>query len=116
MQQANLANIKQQVFHLPTGLHGGKIGTLLKENEQAFWLAMTPTVTHGIGVDVQEYENAIVTSAAEVEVYKSYHTFYSACGQKRLCPPSPLESGECSPVSPIPAPLSPPPSFKRNIL
>ncbi|KAF9129179.1 hypothetical protein BGW39_004409 [Mortierella sp. 14UC] len=117
MQQANLVNIKQEVFHLPTGLHGGKIGTLLKENEQAFWMAMIPTVTHGIGVDVQEYEDAIIASAAEVEIYKSYHTFYSACGQKRPYPLSPLlDSGECSPVSPIPAPLSPRPSFKRNIM
>ncbi|KAK3838176.1 MAG: S-adenosyl-L-methionine-dependent methyltransferase [Linnemannia gamsii] len=119
MQQANLINIKHEVFHVPTGLHGGKIGTLLKENEQAFWIAMAPTVIHGTGVDIQEYEDAIFASTSEVEIYKSYHTFYSACGQKRLCPlpsSSPLDPGECSPVSPIPAPLSPLPSFKRNII
>lgn len=119
MKQAGLANIKQEVFNLPTGLHGGKIGTLLKENEQAFWIAMTPTVIHGTGIDVQEYENAIIASAAEVEIHKSYHTFYSACGQKRTCPPPPVPEpepsfGEKSPVSPIPAPLSPQPTVVRS--
>ncbi|KAG0218550.1 hypothetical protein BGX33_006870 [Mortierella sp. NVP41] len=113
MQQAGLVSIKHEVFHLPTGLHGGKIGTLLKENEQAFWVAMTPTVVHGTGIDIQDYEDAIVASATEIETYKSYHTFYSACGQKRACPESP--SGESSPVSPIPAPLSPRPPFLRTI-
>ncbi|KAF9947852.1 hypothetical protein BGZ72_010221 [Mortierella alpina] len=83
MEKANLVNIKQDVLRLPTGHHGGKIGVLLKENEHSFWNAITPMILHGVGIDKDEYEEAIRISADEVEEYKSYHIFYVVTGQKR---------------------------------
>ncbi|KAF9329125.1 hypothetical protein BG006_007789, partial [Podila minutissima] len=83
MQEANMVNVSQEVLRLPTGNHGGKIGILLKENEQAFWSAITPAVIHTAGVDVDEFEDAVHEAEAEMEVYKSYHIFYIAIGQKK---------------------------------
>lgn len=82
MQEANVVNVSQEVLRLPTGNHGGKIGILLKENEQAFWSAITPAVIHTAGVDVNEFEDAVQEAEAEMEVFKSYHIFYIAIGQK----------------------------------
>ncbi|KAF9924297.1 hypothetical protein FBU30_005692 [Linnemannia zychae] len=114
LKQANLINIKQEVFHLPTGLYGGKIGTLLKENEQAFWIAMAPKVVQATGIETRVYEEAIAASNAEVEIHKSYHILFSAYGQKR---PSYLtrDSGKNSPVSAVPSPLSPCPALVKTL-
>ncbi|KAF9901902.1 hypothetical protein BX616_002101 [Lobosporangium transversale] len=83
LKQANVVNVKEEVLRLPTGDHGGKIGTLLKENEQSFWNAITPIVIHGAGVDIDEYEEMMQIADSEVEEYKSYHIFYVVTGQKR---------------------------------
>ncbi|KAG0352095.1 hypothetical protein BG005_008436 [Podila minutissima] len=83
MQEANMVNVSQEVLRLPTGNHGGKIGILLKENEQAFWSAITPAVIHTAGVDEDEFEDAVHEAETEMEVYKSYHIFYIAIGQKK---------------------------------
>ncbi|KAG0337422.1 hypothetical protein BG004_007659, partial [Podila humilis] len=85
-QDIHLVNVSQEVLRLPTGHHGGKIGVLLKENEQAFWNAISPAVFHhttaGL-VDTMEFEEAVQMADAEMEVHKSYHIFYIAYGQKR---------------------------------
>ncbi|KAF9967791.1 hypothetical protein BGZ70_008181 [Mortierella alpina] len=109
LQQAKVTDVKEEIFRLPTGDYGGKIGTLLKENEQAFWSAMTPMIVHGAGVNIHEYEDAMMVSALEVERYKSFHIFYVAYGQKRI--PS-LDKEEGSPSSSLPSPL-PTPQLSR---
>ncbi|KAI1314638.1 hypothetical protein EDD11_001937 [Mortierella claussenii] len=83
LKQANVVNVEETVLRLPTGDHGGKVGRLLKENEQSFWSAITPIVIHGAGVDKDEYEEALQIAEEEVEEYKSYHIFYVVTGQKR---------------------------------
>ncbi|KAF9993357.1 hypothetical protein BGZ80_002483, partial [Entomortierella chlamydospora] len=85
-EQANIVNVSEEVLRLPTGDHGGKVGKLLKENELAFWSAITPVVIHGAGVDKDEYEEAVKIAQKEVEEYKSYHIFYVIIGQKREPP------------------------------
>lgn len=86
MEGAHITNIKHEALKLPTGEHGGKIGKLLKENEQSFWSAITPMILHGAGVDKDEYQEATRMAETEVEKYRSYHIFYVAYGQKRLSP------------------------------
>ncbi|KAG0197243.1 hypothetical protein BGX28_009256, partial [Mortierella sp. GBA30] len=104
LHQTKAINLTQEIFRLPTGDHGGKIGTLLKENEQAFFGAMAPMVVHGAGVNIDEYEDAVMTSAVEIEEYKSFHIFYVAYGQKRdPC----LDKEDDSPSS-LPSPLPTP--------
>ncbi|KAF9961486.1 hypothetical protein BGZ65_010631, partial [Modicella reniformis] len=66
LEMAGAVNVHQDVLRLPTGEHGGKIGQLLKENEQSFWGAVTPMVIHGAGVDKNEYEEAM-----EIAEYES---------------------------------------------
>ncbi|KAF9328035.1 hypothetical protein BG006_008747 [Podila minutissima] len=83
LKQANVANVRHDILKLPTGEHGGKIGTLLMENEHSFWNAMTPVLLHAGGADKYELERAMDESRAELEKYKSYHIFYNAYGQKR---------------------------------
>ncbi|KAF8928360.1 hypothetical protein BGZ58_009698, partial [Dissophora ornata] len=83
LEQANVVNVHQDVLKLPTGAHGGKIGQLLKENEQSLWSAATPMVIHATGVDKEEYLEAMRIAETEVEEYKSYHIFCVATGQKR---------------------------------
>lgn len=83
LELAGVTNIHQDVLRLPTGEHGGKIGQLLKENEQSFWNAVTPMMIHAAGVDKDEYEEAMEIADSEVEEYKSFHIFYVATGQKR---------------------------------
>ncbi|KAK3808681.1 MAG: hypothetical protein J3Q66DRAFT_355390 [Benniella sp.] len=83
LEMAGVTNIRQNVLRLPTGEHGGKIGQLLKENEQSFWNTIAPMVIHAAGVDKNEYEDALEIAESEVEEYKSFHIFYVATGQKR---------------------------------
>ncbi|KAG0057316.1 hypothetical protein BGZ83_011559, partial [Gryganskiella cystojenkinii] len=83
MEGAQIGNIKHEILKLPTGEHGGKIGKLLKENEQSFWSAVTPMILHGAGVDKDEYQEAIRIAETEVEKFRSYHIFYVAIGQKQ---------------------------------
>lgn len=82
LKQANVTNIRHDILKLPTGEHGGKIGTLLMENEHSLWNAMTPVLLHAGGADKYELERAMDESRVELEKYQSYHIFYNAYGQK----------------------------------
>lgn len=84
LEMGGATNVQQDVLRLPTGEHGGKIGQLLKENEQSFWNAMTPMIMHEVGVDKNEIEEAIEMADDEVEEYQSFHIFYVVTGQKRI--------------------------------
>ncbi|KAF9164581.1 hypothetical protein DFQ26_001277 [Actinomortierella ambigua] len=81
-EEACLPLVHHDTLQLDTGEHGGKIGELLKENEVAFWRAMTPLVLQRSQVTHEHFEQAIAEAEEEIEEYKSYHIFYCAYGQK----------------------------------
>ncbi|KAG0230043.1 hypothetical protein BGW41_002631 [Actinomortierella wolfii] len=81
-EEAHLPVVHHETLQLKTGEHGGKIGELLKENEIAFWRAMTPLVGQRLQLSPKDIEQHIVEAEQEIEEYKSYHIFYCAYGQK----------------------------------
>ncbi|KAF9427310.1 hypothetical protein BGZ94_005139, partial [Podila epigama] len=109
LQAAQFTNVHQETLHLPIGDHGGQIGTLLKENEQALWHAIGPALLHlhphptspssssplstttttttmttttTTVVHSTDFEDAIIAATTEMETHKSFHILYIAMGQK----------------------------------
>jgi ubiquinone/menaquinone biosynthesis C-methylase UbiE len=83
MREVGLVNVTKQIFTVPIGPWGGKVGELFYEDYKILSSSVQPLFTSTLGVPKEEVERMRALLLEEFKSYSTYSTVYVYVGQKQ---------------------------------
>ena len=82
MKAAGLRNIAADVYRIPMGSWGGRIGEMVWDDLKGVFTAGSPMLAAAGGVTQEEMLAAIAQIGQETNEYQGYWEYFKFCGQK----------------------------------
>ncbi|CAG8437701.1 7758_t:CDS:2 [Diversispora eburnea] len=80
--ESNLENIHEEIRKQPVGQFGGRLASLMEENNDCFFQTMDTSLIVNLGINSKEFEEMLQTIHDEYNKYKTYINFHRIYAQK----------------------------------